>query len=201
MNYSKLKSLVLIFSTISAVIFLQGCVPAVIGGTAVAAKVISDPRTIGTQIDDETLEERVLAKLNKDPQLKKYARLNVVSYNNRILLIGQVPNQALKNRATKIAASVEYVREVFNYLAIGPNLSAGRILKDSWITSKAKSELLITKGVKSPDIKVITENGIVYLMGEVTPIEAQIAVNVVRKIDGVKKVIVLFQYITLSNNL
>lgn len=193
MNYSKLKSIVLI---ISSAVLLQACVPAaIVGGTAVAAKVITDPRTVGTQIDDETLEERVLFNLRRDPQIRKDARLNVVSYNNMVLLVGQVPNQALKDQAGNIAKGVEYVRGVFNQLTIGPKISSGRVIKDSWVTSQAKSKLLVTKGIKSNDIKVVTENGVVYLMGDVTKQEAKLVVDTVRYLDGVKKVVVLFQYL------
>ena len=181
---------------ISSAVLLQACVPAaIVGGTAVAAKVITDPRTVGTQIDDETLEERVLFNLRRDPQIRKDARLNVVSYNNMVLLVGQVPNQALKDQAGNIAKGVEYVRGVFNQLTIGPKISSGRVIKDSWVTSQAKSKLLVTKGIKSNDIKVVTENGVVYLMGDVTKQEATLVVDTVRYLDGVKKVVVLFQYL------
>lgn len=87
------------------------------------------------------------------------------------------------------------MRGVFNQLTIGPKISSGRVIKDSWVTSQAKSKLLVTKGIKSNDIKVVTENGVVYLMGDVTKQEAKLVVDTVRYLDGVKKVVVLFQYL------
>lgn len=104
MKTNQLKKYALI---LGAAILLQGCA-AVVGTTvAVATKVATDPRTVGTQIDDETLEEKILFAINKDQQLKTEARINVVSYSGQVLLIGQVPNHNLKELATQLTEGVE----------------------------------------------------------------------------------------------
>ncbi len=183
----KLKSFIL---GIGAVIALQGCVPAVIvGGSAVAGKVISDPRTVGTQIDDEAIEAKVINAINQDAQLKHEARINVVSYNAEVLLIGQVPTENLKLQAANVAKGVRQVSRVYNELMVGPRISVGQTLKDAAITSEIKSRLLTTPNVSSMNVKVITENAVVYLMGDVLPQQAQIIANVARQVSGVRKVV------------
>lgn len=194
MNIKQIKLLSLI---IGSVILLQGCVTAtVVGvGAAAATKIATDPRTVGTQVDDETLEEKVLLTINKDNQIKSEARVNVVSYSGQILLIGQVPNETLKDQVTNLTEGVEYVNKVYNELRVGSPISFGQISKDGWITTQVKSKLLVDSNVKSTDIKAITENGEVFLMGNVTQDQANAAVNVARNVLGVKKVVKVFNYI------
>lgn len=184
---------------LSSAFLLQGCVTATVAGiagaTAVATKVATDPRTVGTQIDDETLEEKVLYAINQDQQLKAEARINVISYNGRILLIGQVPNEHLKNIATSLVNGVNHVIETYNELRIGSKISLAQISQDSWITTQIKSKLFISNQVKSSDVKVITENGEVFLMGNLTKQQASSAAEIARNISGVKKVIKVFNYL------
>ena len=97
---------------LGASIMLQGCVAAVLGGAAAGAKVATDPRTMGTQVDDETLEVKVENALDKDAQIKSEGRVHAVSYSGRVLLIGQVPNESVKETATSLAKGVEGVSDV-----------------------------------------------------------------------------------------
>lgn len=196
MKRNNLKKFALI---LSSAFLLQGCVTATVAGiagaTAVATKVATDPRTVGTQIDDETLEEKVLYAINQDQQLKAEARINVISYNGRILLIGQVPNEHLKNIATSLANGGNHVIETYNELRIGSKISLAQISQDSWITTQIKSKLFISNQVKSSNVKVITENGEVFLMGNLTKQQASSAAEIARNISGVKKVIKVFNYL------
>lgn len=184
---------------LSSALLLQGCATAtVIGiatGTAVAVKVATDPRTAGTQIDDETLEEKVLSAIKKDAQIKAEGRVNVVSYSSRILLIGQVPNNSLKVQATNLARGVELVDEVYNELRLAQPITIGQISKDGWITTQIKSKLFVNSNIKSADIKVITENGEVFLMGNLTQSQADAAAEVARHVSGVNKVIKVIKYL------
>ena len=192
MTLSPLKKLAIVFGT---TIFLQGCVAAVIGGGAVAAKVGTDPRTTGTQIDDETLEFKVENAVEKDAQIKAEGRVNAVSYNGRVLLIGQVPNDNVKETATDLTRGVEGVNDTYNQLTIGPKISFAQISKDSWITTQVKSKMFVDGRVKATDVKVISENGEVFLLGNVTQSQANAAADIARKISGVKKVIKVFKYL------
>lgn len=192
MTLSPLKKLAIL---LGATIFLQGCVAAVIGGGAVAAKVATDPRTTGTQIDDETLEFKVENAVEKDAQIKAEGRVNAVSYNGRVLLIGQVPNSDVKDTATALAKGVEGVNEVYNELTVSPKTSFAQISKDSWLTTQVKSKMFVDGRVKATDVKVISENGEVFLLGNVTQSQANAAADIASKISGVKKVIKVFKYL------
>ncbi|MCK9115271.1 divisome-associated lipoprotein YraP [Haemophilus influenzae] len=192
MTLSPLKKLAIL---LGATIFLQGCVAAVIGGGAVAAKVATDPRTTGTQIDDETLEFKVENAVEKDAQIKAEGRVNAVSYNDRVLLIGQVPNSDVKDTATALAKGVEGVNEVYNELTVSPKISFAQISKDSWLTTQVKSKMFVDGRVKATDVKVISENGEVFLLGNVTQSQANAAADIASKISGVKKVIKVFKYL------
>ncbi len=175
---------------------LQGCITtAVVTTAAVATKVATDPRTTGRQIDDETLEERVSYNLNKDSQLNQEARINIVAYNGDILLIGQVPSETARDTAKNLAMGVEGVNKVYNEIRVGEKIGVMQISKDSWITTQAKSKLLVSSEVKTTDVKVITENGEVFLMGKLTQAQANAASDAVRNISGVTKVITAFGYI------
>lgn len=169
---------------------LQGCIPAaIVGGTAVASKVITDPRTMGHQLDDESLEEQVMYAINKDPQLKRDARINAVSYNNEVFIVGQVPSEALKQQVTNIVRGVNGVKTLYNELTIRKKITATQVVKDATLTSQIKSKLLMTANIRSNNVKVFTENSNVYLMGVVTPQEATRITHTVRNVEGVKKVI------------
>lgn len=192
MTLSPLKKLAIL---LGATIFLQGCVAAVIGGGAVAAKVATDPRTTGTQIDDETLEFKVENAVEKDAQIKAEGRVNAVSYNGRVLLIGQVPNSDVKDTATALAKGVKGVNEIYNELAVSPKISFAQISKDSWLTTQVKSKMFVDGRVKATDVKVISENGEVFLLGNVTQSQANAAADIASKISGVKKVIKVFKYL------
>ena len=137
---SSLKKLAFIFA---GAMLLQGCVAAAIGGAAVAGatKVATDPRTVGTQIDDETLEERVKSAIYKDQQIKSEARISITSYSGRVLLTGQVPNDNLREVATSLAKGVQNVNDVYNEVRVGPKVSFSQISKDAWITSQIKSKM------------------------------------------------------------
>lgn len=179
-----------IIALTSTIFLLQGCITtAVVGTAAVATKVATDPRTTGRQIDDETLEEKVAYNLNKDAQLQEEARINVVAYGGQVLLIGQVPNDSAKQAAKNVSGGVEGVSNVYNEIRVAPKITIGQISKDSWITTKVKSQLLLNAEVKATDVKVITENGEVFLMGNLSRSQADAAANVAKYVDGVSKVV------------
>ncbi|GHD96211.1 MULTISPECIES: division/outer membrane stress-associated lipid-binding lipoprotein [Pseudocitrobacter] len=187
------------FSPVAVLIsalLLQGCVAAaVVGGAAVGTKAATDPRTVGTQVDDGTLELRVNTALSKDEQIKKEARINVTAYQGKVLLVGQAPNTALASQAKQIAMGVDGATEVFNEIRQGTPISLGTASTDTWITTKVRSQLLTTDQVKSSNVKVTTENGEVFLMGLVTDREGKAAADIASRVSGVKRVTTAFTYI------
>ncbi len=192
MNVNSIKKLSLI---LGSAVLLQGCVAAAVVGGAAATKVVTDPRTVGTQVDDATLDARVSSALSKDAQLKEEGRVSAVSYSGRILLIGQVPNENLKGIAANLAKGAEGVTEVYNEIRIGQPISVWQQTKDSGITATIKSKLLINNQVKTTAVKTITENGEVFLMGSVTQDQGNAAAEVARNVSGVTKVVKVFKYL------
>ncbi|SNC59039.1 division/outer membrane stress-associated lipid-binding lipoprotein [Sodalis endosymbiont of Henestaris halophilus] len=186
------KSLILL----CVAMILQGCVGAVIVGTAaVATKTATDPRTIGTQVDDCALEARVSNALAKDQQLKKEAHIVNTVYQGKILLTGQAPTHELAERAKQIAMLVNGATEVYNEIRQGQLVSLRRTSMDIWITAKTRSQLLANAKVKSSNVKVTTENGEVFLLGMVNTAEGKAAAEVASKVNGVKRVITAFTYL------
>ena len=183
-------------AVIIAALLLQGCVAAAVVGTAaVGTKAATDPRSVGTQVDDGTLELRVNTALSKDAQLKKEARINVSAYQGKVLQVGQSPNSELSARAKQIAMGVEGTTEVFNEIRQGQPIGLGDASNDTWITTKVRSQLLTSDQVKSSNVKVTTENGEVFLLGLVTEREAKAAADIASRVSGVKRVTTAFTFI------
>ncbi|MFP1723779.1 division/outer membrane stress-associated lipid-binding lipoprotein [Lonsdalea quercina] len=183
-------------AVLSAALLLQGCIGAVaIGSAAVATKTATDPRTVGTQVDDGTLEMRVSNTLAKDQQLSKEARIIATVYQGKVLLTGQSPNTELSSRAKQIALGVEGTTEVYNEIRQGTPISLGTASMDTWITTKVRSQLLASDQVKSSNVKVTTENSEVFLLGLVTRREGAAAAEIASKVSGVKHVTTAFTYL------
>jgi osmotically-inducible protein OsmY len=187
-----MKAITPVAVLISALL-LQGCVGAVVvGSAAVATKTATDPRTVGTQVDDGTLELRVNSALSKDEQIKKEARINVTAYQGKVLLAGQSPNPDLASRAKQIALGVDGATEVYNEIRIMAPVGLGVASSDTWITTKVRSQLLTSDQVKSSNVKVTTENGEVFLLGLVTEREGKAAADIASRVSGVKHVTTAF---------
>ncbi len=181
------------FVLLFTALLLQGCVGAVVvGSAAVATKTATDPRTVGTQVDDGTLEARVGNALSKDQQIKKEARIVATAYQGKVLLTGQAPSTELAARAKQIAVGVDGATEVYNEIRQGQPVSMGRASVDTWITTKIRSQLLASDQVKSSNVKVTTENGEVFLLGLVTNEEAKAAADIASRVSGVKHVTTAF---------
>ncbi|HAT5012000.1 TPA: divisome-associated lipoprotein YraP [Serratia marcescens] len=184
------------FAVLSSALLLQGCIAGVVvGSAAVATKTATDPRSVGTQVDDGTLEARVESALSKDQQLKKEARVVATAYQGKVLLTGQSPNADLTARAKQIAMGVEGTAEVYNEIRQGTPVSLSTASSDTWITTKVRSQLLTSDTVKSSNVKVTTENGEVFLLGLVTQQEGQSAAQIASQVSGVKHVTTAFTYV------
>lgn len=184
------------FAVLSSALLLQGCIAGVVvGSAAVATKTATDPRSVGTQVDDGTLEARVESALSKDQQLKKDARVVATAYQGKVLLTGQSPNADLTARAKQIAMGVEGTTEVYNEIRQGTPVSLSTASSDTWITTKVRSQLLTSDTVKSSNVKVTTESGEVFLLGLVTQQEGQSAAQIASQVSGVKHVTTAFTYV------
>ncbi len=175
-------------------VFATGCSTIVGSINEKPIKINPLERTWGSWLDDQTIETVTSVNIQKaDPDFA-HARVKVISFNGTVLLIGQVPETRLKPVATTIARGVEHVKQVYNELAVGPVADLLAQSNDSWLTSKVKSGLISSSDVVADRVKVYTEMGTVYLMGIVTPEEADAAVNVARNTSGVQKVVKVFEY-------
>jgi osmotically-inducible protein OsmY len=190
----KLQLQKFLLATVAGVSLLSGCAPLVVGGAVVGGLVAVDRRTSGTQVEDEAIELKVANAISKE--LGERVHLNVTSYNRRVLLTGEIRSEADRSRATLLAQSQENVKEVVNDLAIGAASSVSQRTRDTVTTGQVKAAFVDAKDLQASAVKVVTERGIVYLMGRVTPREAQRATDIARGTSGVAKVVKVFEEIS-----
>jgi len=172
------------------VLLLSGCPAAIVGAGALTYGVAEDRRTSGTMIDDDNLETRVSRGVRE--RFGENTHVNVTSFNRSILLTGEVPEDARKAEIEKLAQGAGNVRNITNELQVGAPSSMSARANDSYITTKVKGRLLDSNKVNPIHVKVVTEAGVVYLMGIVTDQEANDAVEVARNTGGVVKVVRIF---------
>jgi len=184
---------ILIISGVLVLAQLQGCAGVVAAGGAGAAVAV-DRRTAGTIVDDEAIEFKASDAIFSDDELGKEAHINITSFNYVVLLTGEAPTAAMRERAVEAARHVAKVRKVYNEIVVAQPTSMQSRSTDTWITAQIKTKLLGVKEVSAANIKVVTENRNVYLMGIVTHAEAHAATEAARYVDGVARVIALFEY-------
>jgi len=179
---------------------LQGCI-ALLGAGAVAGGLsLNDRRTSGTQLDDEAIELKSGGRIRD--AIGDNGHVIVTSYNRIVLISGEVPSESDKAAAAKAVAGIENVTNVVNELEVGPNSTLSTRSSDTLITTRVKSALIDAKDIQASAIKVVTERGIVYLMGRVTEREASRAADIARAQASVMKVVRVFEILTeeqLSN--
>lgn len=171
---------------------LSGCATVLVGATAAGIASANDSRTVGAQVDDQAIEIKAVATLKDDTRLKA-ARIQVVSFNRTVLLMGQVEHERLRSYAAEQIRQVDGVVRVHNEIRVGEVIGLGQISKDSWITSKVKTQLLASENVEGSRIKVVTENGEVFLLGLISADDAETAVEIARNVNGVTRVIDAFE--------
>ncbi|MFT5813020.1 MAG: osmotically-inducible protein OsmY [Psychroserpens sp.] len=184
-----------IVSTITFAVLLQGCVAATVVGVVGAASVANDNRSLGNQIDDQKIEIDAHTKINKIDALSDNTNLQVISVNGSVLIIGQAPNSYLRDQAIKAINEIDGVKQLHNQIRISNTISFITKTNDVWLTSKVKTSLFDTDKLDATNIKVVTENGEVFLMGLVTKTQATIAVDITRNVGGVNRVFKIFEYV------
>ncbi|NBF03506.1 BON domain-containing protein [Pseudomonas sp. Fl5BN2] len=167
--------------------------------TATRDKPIDDDRgtrTFGSKIDDSLIETKVSVNVAKaNPDLENNSHIVVSSFNGIVLLAGQTPRADLKAMAEQAASEVQRVKKVHNELQVLPPSGFLARQNDGWLTTKIKTQMLADASVPASRIKVVTENGIVYLLGLLTQQEAAQATNLVQGVSGVQRIVKLFEYI------
>ena len=172
---------------------LAGCAPLMVGAAAAGAGALMmhDRRTPGAQIDDETIEMRASSRLSE--AFGDRAHVAVASYNRQVLLTGEVPSEAAKQQAEQVASRVDAVRAVVNELTVAPPTSLPQRSNDAFVTGKVRASFVDASDLQAQAFRVVTERGTVYLMGRVTPREADRATNIARQIPGVQRVVRVFE--------
>lgn len=188
------RTLVLGLAAASTLPLLQGCFPVVATGVGAGAAMVSDRRTSGTYVEDESIEWKVSGRIRQ--RFGNTVNVNVTSYNRNVLLTGQAPNATVLGELEGIVAGVEHVRGVINEVVVGPNSTLTARANDALITSNVKARFVDAKRFSAHHVKVVTEANVVFLLGIVTRTEADAAADVARTSQGVRKVVRVFEFIS-----
>ncbi len=188
-NVSSLAPALAIFLSLA----LGGC------GSFFAAigPVEEDPgkRTKGARVEDESIETKSRRHINDLGEQFRDANISITSFNGYVLITGQVPQESMKARASDEVRDIRGVRRIYNELVVSGNTSALTRSSDTWLTTKVKSSLLASEEIQGGRVTVVTEDGVVYLMGLVSQSEAERIVDVARSTGGVEKVVQIFEWI------
>lgn len=172
---------------------LQGCVAVGVGAAVGAgALVATDRRSTGAQVDDQSIELKITTSAGSS--YGDQIHLNATSYNGIVLLTGEVPNKTVEADIVKLAATTDRVKKVDNYLVVGPVTEIGSRTNDTYITSKVKARFVESDKFSPTHVKVVTERGVVYLMGIVSRPEGDEAAQLASTTAGVARVVKLFEY-------
>jgi osmotically-inducible protein OsmY len=173
---------------------LSGCFPLAAGVLTAGGLAMVDRRTVGAQTEDQAIELKVGNRLGS--AIAQAGGISVTSYNRQVLLTGSVADEASLRKAAVIAGKVENVKSVTNELKIGPRQSVSGAANDATLTSLIKASFVETQDVQAHAIKVVTDQGVAYLMGIVTEREATRAAQIAARVAGVVKVVTVFEYLT-----
>jgi osmotically-inducible protein OsmY len=180
---------------LATLLMLSGCTTILDNTTNQPIETDPGERSFGTYLDDQRLEVIASVNINKaDPELR-LAHIDVTSFNNIILLSGQVPTESLKTLAQQTTERINNVTKVYNELQIKGNTALLVRTNDSWLSTKVKAVFIADDFIDSSKVKVIVEDGVVYLMGLLTQTEAEHATEVASTITGVQEVVKVFEYV------
>ena len=192
LNIKKLSNL---FYVVFAIVFIQGCAAVVAGTAATGILVAQDRRTAGTIVEDNSIQLKAKNSIRDILTENKSSRVSIISYNNNVLLLGQTPTPDIKNKIEESIRNVAKVKNLHNEIAISGPTSLMTRSSDTWITTKIKSDMILNKDINPTRVKVVTEDGIVYLLGLIKPTEEKIAVDISRHTKGVKKVVKMLEHL------
>jgi osmotically-inducible protein OsmY len=189
-----MKTVLSLLMSAVAVTALSGCAAVVVGGAVGTALVVSDRRTAGIQLEDQSIEFRAATRIRET--VGERGHINVTSYNRTVLLTGEVPTEDDRVKVEGVVVKVENVVAVVNELAVMGNSSLTSRSNDTLLTTKVRATFIDAKDIQAPAFKVVTERGTVHLMGRVTAREADRAADLARSIAGVQKVVRVFEVIS-----
>jgi osmotically-inducible protein OsmY len=174
---------------------LSGCGSLLTAADSEAIEDDTGERTFGASMDDQSIETKAKVNVHAANEAFDDAHISIISYNSFVLIAGQVPSEELKQQASDVIREIRRVRRIYNELEVAGNTSFMTRSSDTWITSKVKTNLVANSETEGLRVKVVTENGVVYLMGLATHAEADRVVDIASSSYGVRKVVRLFEYI------
>jgi osmotically-inducible protein OsmY len=189
-----LRARLIILLLVGFTVALQGCAGVIVAGGATAGAMANDRRTSGAYVDDETIEWKIIDVLYEDEQIDQLTHLNATSYNGIVLLTGEIPNQEMRVKIHGKIRSIQGVRQLHDETSIAAPSSMMSRSGDTWITSKVKTAMLTDDTDMGARTKVVTDKGVVYLMGIVSAQEADKLTDIARRVGGVQKVVKVFEY-------
>jgi osmotically-inducible protein OsmY len=184
----------LVVSLVATTLTLQACLPVAATGIAVGASAMMDRRTIGAQTEDREIQIRALNRVAAG--VKEHGGVGVTSYNRRVLLTGQVPDEQTKRAVEQTVLQTPGVKLIHNELQVAPRATLASETRDAALTTRVKASFVGQSGLNADTVKVVTEGSIVYLMGLVTDREGKLAAGVASRVSGVSRVVTLFEYVT-----
>lgn len=195
-SVSRSRRLVLAAVTAST-LGLSGCFGLAVTGAAIGTMAVLDRRSIGAQTEDQSIELKGLRELNDAVNNGGHGSVSITSFNRRVLLSGQAISKEIRQRAEDVVRTrVPNIKDLYNEIEISPNTTFATKTRDTSLTARVKAGLVRERNLSSNAIKVVTEDSTVYLLGIVTPEEAQRAAIIASQISGVSRVVTLFEHIT-----
>ncbi|MBX3603777.1 MAG: BON domain-containing protein [Piscinibacter sp.] len=182
-------------AALAASSLFTACAPLLVGGAVVGTSLmVVDRRTSGTQVEDQGIELKSLTRVRE--AIGDRGHVNATSYNRMVLLTGEVGSEADKASVEQNVAKIENVRSIVNELGVMGSASLTSRSNDTILTSKVKASFVDAKDLQASAVKVVTERGVVYLMGRVTEREATRASEIARGVSGVQKVVRVFEVVS-----
>ena len=194
MNKPVIQTVAKLSLALALIANLSACVELVVGSALVGGMAAADRRTLGAQTEDKSIGLKGEARISK--MLGDAGHVNIASFNRRVLLTGEVKDDAIRQQVEKEARAIEGVLDVVNEIEISGTSSLTSRSSDTLITTKVKAGFVNNKDLYANSMKVVTERGTVYLMGRVTQREGNLAAEVARSASGVQKVVKVFEYIS-----
>jgi osmotically-inducible protein OsmY len=174
---------------------LSACIPLVVGSSFLGGTLLAtDRRTSGAQLEDEGIELRSYNRLRDN--VGDRGHINITSYNRQVLITGEVPTESDRKQAEQVVSGVDNVRSIVNELAVSGSSTLTQRSSDTLITGRVKAAMVDAGDIYPTSFKVVTERGVVYLMGRVTQREADRATEITRGISGVQKVVRVLEIIS-----
>jgi osmotically-inducible protein OsmY len=182
---------------LSLALLMSGCAAPLLlaGGAAGGASVAHDKRSNQTMLDDEVIENAAKDAIYKDPKRAKRVHINITSFNHVVLLTGEALSRSTRDKVVDIVRNLDKVRRVHNEIRVADLTGFTSRTNDTWLTSKVKTQMIAAKGFDATRVKVITEDGAVFLMGLVTKEVGDRATAIAREVSGVKRVVKVFEYL------